>query len=52
MLIYVKKMFFIGRTDGPSTQNYSSEPHKKEFKNTDFFYLMLKIKPKCEIKLK
>jgi hypothetical protein len=30
MLIYVKKkkMFFIGRTDGRSTQNYSSEPHK------------------------
>jgi len=21
-------MFFIGRTDGRSTQNYSSEPHK------------------------
>ena len=33
MLIYVnkKKMFFIGRTDGPSTQNYSSEPHKIYF---------------------
>jgi len=31
MLIYVKKkMFFIGRTDGRSTQNYSSEPHKKK----------------------
>jgi len=32
MLIYVqikkKKMFFIGRTDTRSTQNYSSEPHK------------------------
>jgi len=30
MLIYVKKkkLFFIGRTDGRSTQNYSSEPHK------------------------
>ena len=31
MLIYVKiikKRIFIGRTDGRSTQNYSSEPHK------------------------
>jgi len=27
MLIYVNKLFFIGRTDGRSTQNYSSEPH-------------------------
>jgi hypothetical protein len=32
MLIYVKKNVFHrkdGRTDGRSTQNYSSEPHKK-----------------------
>jgi hypothetical protein len=31
MLIYVKnikKKTFYGRTDGRTTQNYSSEPHK------------------------
>ena len=30
MLIYVKKkkLFTDGRTDGRTTQNYSSEPHK------------------------
>ena len=28
----LKKMFFIGRTDGCSTQNYSSEPHNIEQK--------------------
>ena len=33
MLKKKKKMFFIGRTDGRSTQNYSSEPHKKKKKN-------------------
>jgi hypothetical protein len=38
MLINVKKkkkmllMFFIGRTDTRTTQNYSSEPHKTENK--------------------
>ena len=35
MLIYVKnikkkKLFTDGQTDGRTTQNYSSEPHKKE----------------------
>jgi len=30
MLIYVKKKTFYGRTDGRTTQNYSSEPHKKK----------------------
>jgi len=30
MLIYVKKKLFTDRrTDGRTTQNYSSEPHKK-----------------------
>ena len=40
-----KKMFFIGRTDGRtdgqtdtrSTQNYSSEPHKKVLKNETIY---------------
>ena len=27
--IIKKKMFFIRQTDTPSTQNYSSEPHKR-----------------------
>ncbi len=35
MLIYVKnnkkKKIFYGQTDGQTTQNYSSEPHKKFF---------------------
>ena len=42
MLIYVKIIFkknvfhrTDGQTDGCSTQNYSSEPHKK---NITFFY--------------
>jgi len=40
MLIYVnkKKMFYIGRTDGRSTQNYSSEPHKMVI---DYAYLVI-----------
>jgi len=33
MLIFVKikkKKFFIGQTDTRTTQNYSSEPHKRK----------------------
>jgi len=35
MLIYVKnfkKKTFYGQTDGRTTQNYNSEPHKKNKK--------------------
>ena len=30
MLIYILKKTFYGRTDGRTTQNYSSKPHKIE----------------------
>ena len=38
MLIYVKnikKKTFYGRTDGRTTQNYSSEPHKRKKKKSE-----------------
>jgi len=45
-------MFFIGRTDGRSTQNYSSEPHKMrftheyEFESRDTNHILInKIEP-------
>jgi len=31
MLKTFKKKIFYGQTDGWTTQNYSSEPHKKRF---------------------
>jgi hypothetical protein len=38
MLIYVKNIKKkLLRTDGRTTQNYSSEPHKKKLETSDFF---------------